>query len=111
MSRNKKLTEKQRNRYYHFMIYEDVDSCLLRLFESFLEAAPQLSWQLYIAMVLKESEDAIGSKFAFHKIYYNYKETYIEVYDTSFKNEILIMIIYVYHFSSHSLKTLLNAFV
>ena len=62
MSQSKKLTERERRRYYRFMLYEDVDSCLLRLFESFLEAAPQLTWQLYIVIVLKPKEDVVGSK-------------------------------------------------
>ena len=44
------------------MLYEDVDSCLLRLFESFLEAAPQLTWQLYIMIYKKPEKDTIGSK-------------------------------------------------
>ncbi|XP_005104886.1 XK-related protein 6 [Aplysia californica] len=61
MSQSKKLTERERRRYYRFMLYEDVDSCLLRLFESFLEAAPQLTWQLYIVMVLKPKEDVVGT--------------------------------------------------
>ena len=44
------------------MLYEDVDSCLLRLFESFLEAAPQLTWQLYIVVQEKEKQDLVGSE-------------------------------------------------
>ncbi|KAH9492510.1 XK- protein 6 [Bulinus truncatus] len=60
-SRNKKLPPKERKRFYKFMMYEDVDSCLLRIFESFLESAPQLTWQLYIAIELKPKEDAVGS--------------------------------------------------
>jgi len=38
----------QKRHWYHQMIYEDVDSALLRLFECFMEAAPQLTLQLYI---------------------------------------------------------------
>uniref|UniRef100_A0A2C9L4Q6 XK-related protein n=1 Tax=Biomphalaria glabrata TaxID=6526 RepID=A0A2C9L4Q6_BIOGL len=60
-SQNKRLTPKERKRFYRFMMYEDVDSCLLRIFESFLESAPQLTWQLYIAIESKPKEDAVGS--------------------------------------------------
>ncbi|RUS70433.1 hypothetical protein EGW08_021809 [Elysia chlorotica] len=62
-SQNEKLSPKERRRYYRFMLYEDVDSCLLRLFESFLEAAPQLTWQLYIVIDLKPQEDVVGKSF------------------------------------------------
>ena len=40
------------------MIDEDVDSALLRLFECFMEAAPQLTLQLYI-MQTNGMEDGI----------------------------------------------------
>ena len=33
---------------YIYMIYKDADATLLRLFESFMESAPQLVLQLYI---------------------------------------------------------------
>lgn len=34
--------------YYKQMIYEDADATLLRLFECFMEAAPQIVLQIYI---------------------------------------------------------------
>lgn len=34
--------------YFHYMIYEDTDATMLRLFECFMEAAPQLVLQIYI---------------------------------------------------------------
>ncbi len=38
----------QRIRYYTLMVFEDADATLLRLFESFMESAPQLVLQIYI---------------------------------------------------------------
>ena len=43
-----KLHSKQKRHWYELMLYEDTDSALLRLFECFMEAAPQLTLQLYI---------------------------------------------------------------
>ena len=63
LSRSKKFDEKQRRRFHWWMLYEEVDNCLLRLFECFLESAPQLAWQLYILMYEPPTEDAIGSKY------------------------------------------------
>ncbi|XP_023324676.1 XK-related protein 4 isoform X2 [Eurytemora carolleeae] len=39
---------KARIKYYTLMVYEDADATLLRLFESFMESAPQLVLQIYI---------------------------------------------------------------
>eukprot|EP00088_Acartia_fossae_P004312 TRINITY_DN11844_c0_g1_i5.p1 TRINITY_DN11844_c0_g1~~TRINITY_DN11844_c0_g1_i5.p1 ORF type:complete len:588 (-),score=83.91 TRINITY_DN11844_c0_g1_i5:364-2127(-) len=39
---------KQRIWYYKQMVFEDADATLLRLFESFMESAPQLVLQIYI---------------------------------------------------------------
>lgn len=33
---------RERVKYYTLMVYEDADAALLRLFESFMESAPQL---------------------------------------------------------------------
>jgi len=44
----KALHRKQRIRYYTLMVFEDADATLLRLFESFMESAPQLVLQIYI---------------------------------------------------------------
>ena len=35
-------------KYYTLMVYEDADATLLRLFECFMESAPQLVLQIYI---------------------------------------------------------------
>lgn len=47
-SNNKFANKKLRENNYLQMIYEDTDAALLRLFESFMEAGPQLILQLYI---------------------------------------------------------------
>lgn len=44
----KHKNKEEQKRYYHFMVYEDTDATLLRLFECFMEAAPQLVLQIYI---------------------------------------------------------------
>ena len=35
---------------YTLMVYEDADATLLRLYESFMESAPQLVLQIYILL-------------------------------------------------------------
>ena len=41
---------RERLRYYTLMVYEDADATLLRLFECFMESAPQLVLQIYILL-------------------------------------------------------------
>ena len=41
---------------YTLMVYEDADATLLRLYESFMESAPQLVLQIYI--LLKDPQAA-----------------------------------------------------
>ncbi|XP_029653640.1 XK-related protein 7-like [Octopus sinensis] len=41
----------EREYYYRWMLREDTDACMLRLFECFMESAPQLTLQLYILVV------------------------------------------------------------
>lgn len=45
------------NEYYHYieMIYTDRDASLLRMFDAFIESAPQLLLQIYL--ILKEQEN------------------------------------------------------
>jgi len=47
-STSDKLSARERERYYQMMRCEDVDACCIRMFECFLEAAPQLLLQIYI---------------------------------------------------------------
>ncbi len=44
----KKSAREQRIKFYTLMVYEDADATLLRLFECFMESAPQLILQIYI---------------------------------------------------------------
>jgi len=43
-----KTNKQEQVKYFQYMIYEDTDATMLRLFECFMEAAPQLVLQLYI---------------------------------------------------------------
>ena len=40
----------ERRKWYTLMVYEDADATLLRLYESFMESAPQLVLQIYILL-------------------------------------------------------------
>ena len=51
-SRHEKESNRQK-RLYERMMDEDVDGVLLRMFEAFMQAAPQLVLQLYIMTQLK----------------------------------------------------------
>jgi hypothetical protein len=44
----RKNARERRIRYYTLMVYEDADATLLRLFECFMESAPQLVLHIYI---------------------------------------------------------------
>lgn len=44
----KQFYRRERRKYYTLMVYEDADATLLRLYESFMESAPQLVVQIYI---------------------------------------------------------------
>lgn len=63
-SSSKYLTAKQKKRYYMVMRMEDVDACCIRMFECFLEAAPQLVLQIYILMQNRQEESWIFGMFA-----------------------------------------------
>lgn len=56
-----KTKDKQNEFYYQKMIFEDTDAALLRLFEAFMEAAPQLVLQIYILVKNSphESDDTL----------------------------------------------------
>ena len=54
------------------MLYEDTDSCLLRLIECFMEAAPQLVLQLYIMCVLGAEDGIIVCKLCYTRFYFLY---------------------------------------
>ena len=44
----KSKAHEKRLKFYTLMVYEDADATLLRLFECFMESAPQLILQIYI---------------------------------------------------------------
>lgn len=44
----RKRAADRKKKYFTLMVYEDADATLLRLFESFMESAPQLVLQIYI---------------------------------------------------------------
>ena len=48
----KKNAREKRLKYYTLMVYEDADATLLRLFECFMESAPQLILQVRILYIL-----------------------------------------------------------
>lgn len=49
--------KKRQQEYYTWMLYEESDCVFLRLFECFIEAAPQLVLQLYILTQKPQSEE------------------------------------------------------
>lgn len=55
-SSSQKLKDDEKRRHYVMMRMEDVDACCIRMFECFLEAAPQLVLQIYILMHVREEE-------------------------------------------------------
>lgn len=52
-----KSKQKENNEFYHYieMIFTDLDASLLRMFEAFIESAPQLVLQ--ICLILRELEN------------------------------------------------------
>lgn len=63
----KKRAREQRIQNYTLMVYEDADATLLRLFECFMESAPQLILQIYILIrdpqsITLEEEDSDETK-------------------------------------------------
>jgi hypothetical protein len=40
--------KEEQEKYFQYMVYENTDATMLRLFECFMEAAPQLVLQIYI---------------------------------------------------------------
>ena len=53
---------RERLRYYTLMVYEDADATLLRLFECFMESAPQLVLQIYILLKYVHGDNSTCSK-------------------------------------------------
>jgi len=72
-SSSSRLNEKERQRHYRVMRMEDVDACCIRMFECFLEAAPQLVLQIYILTIHRQAEETwiIGRDFLLIISYYN----------------------------------------
>lgn len=52
-----KSKQKENNEFFHYieMIFTDLDASLLRMFEAFIESAPQLVLQIYL--ILREQKN------------------------------------------------------
>jgi hypothetical protein len=57
--RQKSKDKETQKKYFQYMVYEDTDATMLRLFECFMEAAPQLVLQLYILAKMDSNESVI----------------------------------------------------
>ena len=51
------------------MVYEDADATLLRLYESFMESAPQLVLQIYILLKDPQAGKVVPPCYATYSIY------------------------------------------
>nr|XP_027197694.1 XK-related protein 6-like isoform X2 [Dermatophagoides pteronyssinus] len=56
-----KEKKKIARRYFQYMIYEDTDATMLRLFEGFMEAAPQLVLQLTVLIIKMPDKNRDGT--------------------------------------------------
>ena len=65
-SRDPEMEVLKRRRFYDKMVNEDTDAMLLRLFESFMESAPQLVLQLYIITQIGTDKGTFIGKFFEH---------------------------------------------
>ena len=68
MSNSHSISKKERARHYRVMRMEDVDASCIRMFECFLEAAPQLVLQIYILMSYPEKENTLTGLLCFRSI-------------------------------------------
>ncbi|XP_063420052.1 uncharacterized protein LOC134705216 [Mytilus trossulus] len=58
-SRSASLSDGRRSYFYQNVLYEDADAAMLRMFEAFLESAPQLVLQLYIIMTETQNDNLL----------------------------------------------------
>ncbi|XP_076082157.1 XK-related protein 6-like isoform X2 [Mytilus galloprovincialis] len=58
-SRSASLSDGRRNYFYKNVLYEDVDAAMLRMFEAFLESAPQLVLQIYIILTETQNDNLL----------------------------------------------------
>lgn len=72
-------TSKKSRLFYHLMVNEDTDAALLRLFECFMEAGPQLILQIYIIAVETAYQDN-------HWVIGTFKSRYVECFYQSWWN-------------------------
>nr|XP_022340810.1 XK-related protein 8-like isoform X2 [Crassostrea virginica] len=63
-----KSKQKGSNEYYHYieMIYTNRDASLLRMFDAFIESAPQLVLQIYLILKEQENMESCGEDIEVH---------------------------------------------
>ncbi|CAC5386227.1 unnamed protein product [Mytilus coruscus] len=70
-SRSVKATALDVRYHYKQMIYEDTDAAMLRMFEAFLESAPQLILQMYIILTETQDDTILMRKLVLHILFHS----------------------------------------
>lgn len=67
-------------RYYKLMVNEDTDATMLRLFECFLESAPQLLIQLYLIILVPAQTSSLSNVDFFFYVLFPYVSCFISLF-------------------------------
>ena len=67
-------------RYYRLMIHEDTDATMLRLFECFLESAPQLLIQLYLIILVPVKTHTLSKTGVLFYVLFPYFSCFISLF-------------------------------
>lgn len=70
-------------KYYQFMVHEDTDATMLRLFECFLESAPQLLIQLYLIVMIPVDPNGLSNSDLLFYVVFPYFSCCISLFSIS----------------------------